>query len=283
MRAWLLPLLCLMAACTGAPTPAPVVVAVEAAQDEAAVAAAPAVATVETAVAETVVPAIVAVQDAVQDAVQAVLPAPAPGAQAVPVVSPAAVALIVRWEVSSPAHYTRALDRPIWPQGASGITWGIGYDGGHATARDIRTAWHAHGEVERLATTAGIVGTRARDVLRGYRDIVTPYDYAAQVFADVSLPVYHTSTRRSFGGGLDALPPDAAGALVSMVYNRGGSMAGDRNREKRVIRDTCIPAGDLACIAQQLRGMCRLWVGTVNERGLCNRRDDEARLAERAA
>ena len=278
MRAWLLPLLCLLAACTGAPTPAPVIAAVEAAQDEAAVAAAPAVATVETAVAETVVPAIVAVQDAVQ----AVLPPPA-AAPVVPVVSPAAAALIVRWEVSSPAHYSRALDRPIWPQGASGITWGIGYDGGHATARDIRTAWHAHGEVERLATTAGIVGTRARDALPVYRDIVTPYDYAAQVFTDVSLPVYHASTRRSFGGGLDALPPDAAGALVSMVYNRGGSMAGDRNHEKRVIRDTCIPAGDLACIAQQLRAMCRLWVGTVNERGLCNRRDDEARLAERAA
>jgi len=281
MRTWLLPLLCLLAACSGAPAPAPAAPAiaiVEAAQDDAAVVAAPAVSAVENAVAETAVPAIIAVQEAVQ----AVLPPPPPAPAALPLVSPAAAALIVRWEVSSPAHYARRLDRPIWPQGASGITWGIGYDGGHATARDIRTAWRAHGEVERLATTAGIVGTRARDALPAYRDIVTPYAYAADVFGEVSLPVYHASTRRAFGDRFDVLPPDAAGALVSMVYNRGASMAGERNREKRAIRDTCIPAGDLACIGLQLRGMCRLWVGTVNERGLCDRRADEARLAESA-
>jgi len=281
MRTWLIPLLCLLAACSGAPAPVapPAIVAVEAAQDDAAVVVAPAVEAVESAVAETAVPVIVAVQEAVQ----AVLPTPPPAPAALPLVSPAAAALIVRWEVSSPAHYTRRLDRPIWPQGASGITWGIGYDGGHNTARDIRHAWRAHGEVERLASTAGMVGTRARDALPAYRDIVTPYGYAADVFAEVSLPVYHASTRRAFGDRFDRLPADAAGALVSLVYNRGGSMAGDRNREKRVIRDTCIPAGDIACIGTQLRGMCRLWVGTVNERGLCDRRADEARLAENAA
>ena len=246
MRACLLPLLFLLTACAPAPTPAPVatpvIAAVESAQDEAADVAAPAVETVETAVAEAAVPAIVAVREAVQD----VLPPPATAE--VPVVSSAAAALIVRWEVSGPAHYARRLERPIWPQGASGITWGIGYDGGHATTRDI----------------------------------VTRYDYASEVFAQVSLPVYQASARRAFGAGFDSLPPDAAGALVSMVYNRGASMAGDRNREKRAIRDTCIPAGDLACIGAQLRGMCRLWVGTVNERGLCDRRADEARLAEQA-
>ncbi|PBJ84498.1 hypothetical protein CMZ84_04270 [Lysobacteraceae bacterium NML93-0399] len=220
---------------------------------------------------------------AVQDAVQSVLPPPVIAPAALPLVSPAASALIVRWEVSGPAHYVRRLERPIWPQGASGITWGIGYDGGHATARDIRAAWHAHPEVERLASTAGIVGTRARDALPAYRDIVTRYDYASDVFTAVSLPIYHASARRAFGAGFDSLPPDAAGALVSMVYNRGAAMAGDRNREKRTIRDVCIPAGDLLCIAYELRSMCRLWRGTVNGRGLCDRRDDEARLAENAA
>lgn len=281
MRACLPLLLVLLTACTGAPSPvaveAPVIAAVESAQDEAAAAAAPAVETVETVVAEVAVPAIVAVREVVQD----VLPPPAP--VDVPLVSPSAAALIVRWEVSGPAHYALRLERPIWPQGASGITWGIGYDGGHATERDIRAAWHAHADVDRLARTAGITGTHARDALPAYRDIVTRYDYASEVFVQVSLPIYHGSSRRAFRDGFDTLPPDAAGALVSMVYNRGGSMAGDRNREKRVIRDTCIPSGDLVCIGAQLRSMCRLWVGTVNERGLCDRRADEARLAEQAA
>ena len=79
-----------------------------------------------------------------------------------------------------------------------------------------------------------------------------------------------------------ALPADARGALIGNTYNRGGSMVGDRNREKRVIRDTCVPVGDLTCIALQLRSQCRLWRGTALEAGLCGRRESEARLTERA-
>jgi len=102
------------------------------------------------------------------------------------------------------------------------------------------------------------------------------------VFVDVSLPVYYRTTVRSYGEAVLTLPADARGALVGNTYNRGGSMIGDRNREKRVIRDACIPAGDLVCIALQLRSQCRLWRGTDLEAGLCGRRESEARLAEGA-
>ena len=70
---------------------------------------------------------------------------------------------------------------------------------------------------------------------------------------------------------------------MSLVYNRGASMAGPRNAEKRAIRDVCLPAGDTQCVATELRAMCRLWAGTPNGPGLCARREDEARLAEGAA
>lgn len=221
-------------------------------------------------------PAIAAVREAVQAAV------PAPAEHEPPLVSPAAAADIVRWEVTSPAYYARRLQWPIWPGGASGVTWGIGYDGGHQSARAIAQDWADHPEVARLARTAGITGAGARAALPQFRDIAVPFGQAERVFVDVSLPVYHRTTVRSYGDAVLALPADARGALVGNTYNRGGSMVGDRNREKRVIRDACIPAGDLACIALQLRSQCRLWRGTDLEAGLCGRRESEARLAEGA-
>lgn len=250
-----------------ATTPASVVAPVDAA-----------VGYVQSTIADVAAPAAVEVRDAVQ----AVVPSPVQAQP--PLVSPAAVALIVRWEVSGQAHYTRSLLHPAWPGGASGITWGIGYDGGYQTSRDIRAAWSAHAAVDRLAGTAGIVGDRARGALASYRDIVTPYPLAYRVFADVSLPAYRLAARTAFGSKpFDALPPGAQGALVSLVYNRGASMTGSRNAEKRAIRDKCLPTADVRCIATQLRAMCRVWAGTPNGPGLCDRRADEAQLAESGA
>lgn len=229
-------------------------------------------------IADIVAPTAVEVRNVVQSVV------PPPAQIQLQLVSPAAVALIVRWEVSGESNYIRKLQRPVWPGGVSGITWGIGYDGGHQTARDIRSAWAAHAEVERLAGTAGIVGDRARSALPVYRDILTPFPLAYNVFADTSLPAYRTSTRAAFRvASFDTLPADAQGALVSLIYNRGASMTGSRNAEKRDIRDVCLPTADVRCIATKLRAMCRLWAGTPNGQGLCNRRQDEARLAESAA
>ena len=248
-------------------TPASIAVPVDAAVDHA-----------QSTIADVVAPTAVEVRAAVQSVV------PPPVQVQPPLVSPAAVALIVRWEVSGEANYIRKLQRPVWPGGASGITWGIGYDGGHQTARDIRAAWGMHADVDRLAETAGLVGDRARAVLPAYRDIVTPYPMAYDVFADTSLPAYRSSTRAAFRApSFDALPADAQGALVSLIYNRGASMTGSRNAEKRDIRDVCLPTADVRCIATKLRAMCRLWAGTPNGQGLCNRREDEARLAESAA
>lgn len=267
----------LIAACSPAPataepphvetTPAPVAERVAAAAED-----------LQATVASAITPASGAVREAVDATVSA------PAAQGpTPPVSPAAVAHIIRWEVSSPAYYTRALQRPIWPGGASGVTWGIGYDGGHQSRAVIEADWHAHPHGQRLADTASITGNAARAALPRFRDIVTPFDLAVDVFERASLPVYHRTAVRAYGDGLLQLPLDAQGALVGNTYNRGGSMVGSRNIEKRTIRDECIPAGDLACIAAQLRAQCRLWQGTNLEAGLCARREDEARLVEGSA
>lgn len=192
----------------------------------------------------------------------------------------AAAALIIRWEVTSPAYYRKRLVLPVWPGGASGVTWGIGYDGGHQISSVILDDWQAHSERIRLATTAGVTGTKAKAILPRYRDIATEYGYAAEIFETRTLIEYERRARRAFGPGFEDLRPKACGALVSLVYNRGGSMTGDSRREMKNIRDTCVPAADYACIASEIRAMKRLWRGTSIQNGMDGRREAEALLAE---
>ena len=271
--------LILLAACS---RPAAVVAQVETAeqvvevQEAVAQEVTPPVTEAQQAIAETTATAVVAVQEAVQS----LIPEGAQQAPAVQVIDPRAIDLIIRWEVTSESRYTRALQWPIWPGGASGVTWGIGYDGGHQTRQTITRDWSAHNGVERLAASSGVVGAQAAPLARSLRDVLTPYAYGKQVFTESTLPVYMAGARRAYGKeGFDRLPLAAQGALGSIQYNRGGSMAGDRNREKRTIRDDCVPRTDVGCIAREIRSMCRLWRNTPNGKGLCARRDDEAGLA----
>jgi hypothetical protein len=227
------------------------------------------------AVAESVVPVVEAAQDAFAQAAE-VLPAPVPQ----PDVSPRLVKHIVRWEVTSEKRYTKALQGIICPGGASGPTWGVGYDGGHQSEAAIRADWGMRPDVDRLATTAGQVGPgRCAASKKSLADIRVPFNQATQVLGAVSLPTWVKAARRTypglaaFGGGVEV-------AVDGNAYNRGLSMIGSRNAERRVIRDTCIPKRDAACVAANLRGQCRLWEGTPNGPGLCARRNDEAKEAE---
>lgn len=250
-----------------AATPEPVVEQVVAAQ--------PLPSAVE-AVSGTLTEPLVAAQAALAD-LTPVLPLPEPRDAAC---RRAAAALTLRWEVTSPAFYRKRLELPIWPGGASGVTWGIGYDGGHQPRAVIVDDWHDHGHVVRLGDTAGVTGQQARAILPRFRDIPTGFNHASRVFEERSLVEYERRTERAFRDGFVDLRPNACGALVSLVYNRGAAMTGDSRREMRNIRDNCIPKQDYACIASEIRSMKRLWRGTVNENGLSARREAEAILVE---
>lgn len=261
--------------------------------DEPADAAAPVVAAAETSVEQvqdTVSAVAVEVQDQaadvltpvvidVREAVQELLPEPPAPAPVASTVSPAAVDLIVRFEIISPSYYVKRLQRPIWPKGASGITWAIGYDGGHQTRQQILADWSMHPDGAELSTTAGITGQRARIILPAYRHIVTPLPMAQQVFADSTLPRYATLAERTFEDGWERLPPNAQGSLTATVYNRGASMRGTTRRHMRALRDVCVPAGDVGCMVEQYLDMCAIWQGTPNGPGLCRRYRETADLA----
>lgn len=192
--------------------------------------------------------------------------------------------LLVRWEITSPQAYARRYQSPIWPGGASGITWGVGYDGGHQSAPTILREWGAHPAAPRLATTSGITGEPARTALPRYRDIVVPWAMAVDVLEASSIPRYRAAARRAYGRHFDAAPPGVQCALTSETYNRGEAMAGSRRAERREIRDRCLPAGDAECVARQLEASCRVWANDQrNGPGLCARRQDEARAARAGA
>lgn len=187
--------------------------------------------------------------------------------------------LIVRWEVGSEARYVQRYQRPIWPGGASGVTWGLGYDGGHQPRAVIERDWAAHPAAPRLATTAGIIGEQARVILPRYRDIIVSWANAVRVFEDRSAPRFTRQARQAYGPRFDVAPMPVRCALVSVTYNRGPGMAGDRRSELRAIRDVCLAREpvDVECVAQQLEASCRVWANDVrNGVGLCNRRWDEA-------
>jgi hypothetical protein len=54
-------------------------------------------------------------------------------------ISPAAFALIVKFESGDRPYYEKFLKRPSWPGGASGVTIGFGYDLGYE--KTFREDW----------------------------------------------------------------------------------------------------------------------------------------------
>jgi GH24 family phage-related lysozyme (muramidase) len=173
------------------------------------------------------------------------------------------------------------LDQPgEWPGGDSGISIGIGYDLGYEPIASFIRDWGPYlppAHLERLKAVIGLFGVRASQASAQLRDIIISKAAAEAVFINGTIPRYEAMTKRAYPGS-DKLPADAYGALVSLVYNRGTSMIGDRRREMKAIRDL-VPKGDLKAIADQIRSMKRLWIG-VGEDGLLARRDAEADLVE---
>jgi GH24 family phage-related lysozyme (muramidase) len=168
----------------------------------------------------------------------------------------------------------------VWPGGASGITWCVGYDGGHQTRHVIAQDWWDHPEVMRLATTAGLTGQKARAVLPQYRNILTPYPACEKVFGERTLIEYERRTARWLRDGYADLPPNCKGGLVALVYNRGTSTVGDNRREMKNIEKTCVPAHDCKCVANENRASKRVWKGSSIQAGMWRRRDEESELME---
>lgn len=195
-----------------------------------------------------------------------------------PLVSEKAVKLILESE---------GLDQPyLFPGGSSGITIGIGDDLGYQNLEEFSAKWKSKLPTEyfeSLKSALGITGLRAAAIAKNFRGIHIKREDAEDVFMHFTLPQYYKLTVQTFPGLLK-LCKDAQGAIISLVYNRGSSLTGDRRAEmyhiKLILDHTDIASNKTyEGIAKEFLSMRRLWIGKGLD-GLIIRREAEAALVK---
>ena len=195
--------------------------------------------------------------------------------------------LILEFEVGGGEnYYNKFLKNPAWPEGQSGVTIGVGYDLGYVNKTEFSEDWKDLPKeiFDRLYKVVGIKGYNAKNLIRGLRDIVIPWELSLQVFNNKTVTKFWNLTKDTFPN-FDKMPEDAKGGLVSLVFNRGNALEGDRRREMKLIRDgmritNTFDQKALSFIANQIRNMKRIWAGGSIEKGMNRRRDAEAKLIE---
>jgi GH24 family phage-related lysozyme (muramidase) len=189
---------------------------------------------------------------------------------------------LVNHEISSLRYYRLRLQKPVWPGGASGVTIGIGYDLGYHRDYQIRRDWEPYvtdKQLKQLMNLAGKRANAAKTQLAKVKDIRIPYEAAATVFSESTLPRYAKDALKTYKG-LEKLLPDAQAGILSLVYNRGTRLSGSKRKEMKAIQ-SLVKNQDYDEISAQILSMKRLWINT-NLRGLLKRRDDEAKLIRKA-
>jgi hypothetical protein len=197
--------------------------------------------------------------------------------------------LILEFEVGGGEnYYNKFLKNPTWPGEQSGVTIGVGYDLGYVNKAEFSEDWKdlPKETFDRLYKVVGIKGYNAKNLIRGLKDITIPWGLALKVFNNKTVTKFYNLTRQTFPN-FDNLPEDAKGGLVSLVFNRGAALEGDRRREMKLIRDgmklvSTFDQKALTFIANQIRNMKRIWAGGSIEKGMNRRRDAEAKLIEQS-
>lgn len=203
---------------------------------------------------------------------------------AVTQLSDKALKLILDYEVGGgESYYNKELKHPCYPGGASGVTIGVGYDLGYNTSEQFTSDWKellSSSDFGRLAKCLGSKGAIARDLVSSVRDIVVPWAGALTIFKQNTIPRFMKETLKAFPGA-DQLQPDAFGALVSLVFNRGAAVTGSNRTEMMNIRNL-IGSKDYLAIGNQILDMKHIWVGKGLD-GLLKRRDEESALVKSCA
>jgi hypothetical protein len=162
----------------------------------------------------------------------------------------------------------------------SGVTVGIGYDCGQFNAQKVLSDWSSYiplAQAQRLAATAGLKKLAALAESNKMQDIIIPIDNAIKQWYEKVLPVFAKKTAGIYPNIVNLHPYEQT-CLISLVFNRGASLDGDRRKEmKDLIAATNLD--DDKAMGKLFRDMKRLWPDT---RGLQIRRDLEAQFIEMA-
>lgn len=190
--------------------------------------------------------------------------------------------LLLKYETGGgKSYYDKYLSKFTWPGGASGPTIGIGIDCGYYTPAELQNMFSflKEDELKLVKEASGKKGSSGKEYTKVLRQkgITVSWEKAEEIFKEYTWPKFTRLAEKAFPD-LNELHPDAYGAIVSVVFNRGTAMKGDSRKEMRNIR-AYVPEKNYKKIAQEIRNMKRLWVGQ-NLDGLLARRDAEASLIE---
>ena len=199
--------------------------------------------------------------------------------------SPKTLELLLKYEVGGgKAYYDKYLSKFTWPGGASGPTIAIGVDCGYYTESELTQIFSflSGDPLKLIQGASGKKGQSGKDYTVKLREagIVVEWDKALDIFNKLTWPKFTRLAEKTFPG-LDKLHPDAYGAIVSLVFNRGTLLKGDSRKEMANIRDL-VPKQNYKKIAQQFLDMKRIWIGKGLD-GLLERRDAEAALVQSVA
>lgn len=192
--------------------------------------------------------------------------------------------LLLKYEVGGgESYYKKYLSKFTWPGGASGPTIAIGVDCGYYSQTELAEIFSflPKEQIQMIKEASGKTGERGKSYTKILRQagITVDWDKALDVFETLTWPKFTKLAEKTFPG-LNNLHPDAYGAIVSLVFNRGTSLKGDSRKEMLNIKEL-IPKKDYNKIAKEFRKMKRIWVGK-NLDGLLERREAEANLIETA-
>lgn len=186
---------------------------------------------------------------------------------------------IVGEETGGKDYYEKVYKKTFcWPGGASGCTAMVGIDIGYYSKEEVERIFNhlaSPEEMKLIQGGRGKTGESAKAYLKNLKGIEFEWDEAIQSFKDFIMPKFIKLAEQTFPG-VDKLKENAQTAILSLVFNRGISLKGERRTEMAEIKKL-IPKKDYEGIAKQLRSMKRLW---NKGNGLIGRREREAKLVE---
>lgn len=193
-----------------------------------------------------------------------------------------ALDLLLKYEVGGGEnYYEKYLSKFTWPGGASGPTIGIGIDCAYYSENELANIFNflKKEEIELIKRAVGKTSEKGREYTKKLRGagISVSWEKALKIFESLTWTKFTKLAEKTFPG-LSELCPDAYGAIVSLVFNRGTSLVGEKRLEMRNIK-VLIPKKDYRKIADEIRHMKRIWRGK-NLDGLIERREAEALLVE---
>ena len=150
------------------------------------------------------------------------------------------LSLLLEHEVGGgKAYYDKFLSKFTWPQGQSGPTIGIGIDCAYYTAEELKKIFYFLPEsqiklIQGAVGKTGVAGQNYTEVLKK-AGIIVSWDQALEIFYKLTWTKFTKLAEKTFPG-LDQLHPDAYGAIVSIVFNRGTDLAGPRRVEMANIK-----------------------------------------------